>query len=296
MPDLRLATFDRGDDGGCGSDRLLDAERPILRALAIAETAADVVALQGVPDMAALEADRAALRRAVGRDYRHALLLEGNDAEAGHPAVLANLPIVHARSHRTLSFAETGQLPPPGLEPGAPVFSRDCLEVAVEQQGCRLALFICHFAHSMAGDPPALGVDAGRARRQAEALAVRQIIAQHWAEPAVAEWAILGNLGDQPGDEAGLPDPNHGLGPLLDDGFAVDLVGGSAGLAGERWTRFDPLADRYLRHDHILLSPALARRNRRAAVRIVRAGLPYRAARHAGGRYPRIGWLAPAAG
>jgi hypothetical protein len=294
MPGARLATFDCEGLVPAAS-RLAADERLILQALAIGETAADVVALVGVADTPALEALRAACRLAVGRDYRHALLLGGNDP-AGHPALLSNLPIVHARSHRTLSFAETGQLPPPGLEPGVAVFGRDCLEAAVEQQGCRLTLFVCHFQGPAAGGSAAVGEDAARARRQAEALAVRQVIEQRFDEPAAAEWVILGNLGDQPAGEAGLPDPNHGLGPLLDDGFAVDLVTLTSGLTGERWTHYDWAADRYLRHDHILLAPALARRNRRAAVRIVRAGLPFRAARHAGARYPRIGWLEPGAG
>ncbi len=294
MPVLRLASFDT-DGLAPAAEPGSDEERLILQALAVAETAADVVALQGVPGMAALEALRAAMQKAVGRDYRHALLIDGNDPVTGHSAVLANLPIVHARSHRTLSFAELGCTPPAGLEPETPVFSSDCLEVAVERQGRPLTLFVCRFT----GSPPHRGwvdgAEPGRERRLAEAAAVRRIVEQRFADPARAEWVVLGNLADQSADEAGLPDPNHALGPLLDDGFAVDLLGLAPGIAGDRWSRYDMAADRYSRPDHLLLSPALARRNRQSPVRVVRAGLPYRATRHSGQRYPRIGWLAPAA-
>jgi hypothetical protein len=292
MPGFRLASFDT--DGLAVATGAVADERLILQALAVGETAADVVALQGVAGAAALDGLSAAMRLAVGRDYRHALVIDGNDAVVGHQAVLSHLPIVHARSYRRLSFAEVGALSPPGLEPGAAVFGRDCLEVAVEQQGRCLTLFVCRFAASPAGASLVDGPDPAHPRRQAEALAVRHIVERRFADPAAAEWVVAGNLADAPADVRGRPDPNHALRPLLADGFAV-AAGGGAGGGGEDWTHYDPVADRYRRLDHILLSPALARRNRDGAVRIVRGGLPYRAERHAGPRYPRIGWLAPGA-
>lgn len=309
MPGLRLASFDTNGlaaplGPGAGEPGASAAavagsgagdERTILQALAIAATAADVVALQGVPNLPALEGFLEAARIAVGLHYRHALVIDGNDRAGGHPAIIGHLPIVHARSHRTISFAEIGRTPPPDLTPDAPVFSRDCLEVAVAQQGRALSLFVCHFQASSPGQPFTGPADPDRERRQAEALAVRQVIEARFADPAAAEWVVLGNLADQPTDEAGIPDPNHALGPLLDDGFAVDLVAASGLAATERWTCQEPGSNRYRRHDHLLLSPALARRNRRSALRLIRAGLPFRVDRHSGPRYPRIGWLAPAA-
>ena len=290
MPGFRLATFDT-DGLAVAAGPPGNTERLILQALAVGDTAADLVALQGVPDMAALDAFRTALRSAVGRDYRHALLIDGNDPAGGHPAVISHLPIVHARSHRTLGFAEIGRLPPIGMAPGDAVFSRDCLEVEIEQQARRLSLFVCHFTASPPDATLRHGPDPARDRRQAEAAAVRRVIEQRFTEPARAEWIVLGNLADQPEDERGVNDPNHGLGPLLEGGFASDL----AGPTDQRWSHFDSAANRYRRPDQILLSPALARRNQRSVVHVIRAGLPYRAARHTGQRYPRIGWLAPAA-
>lgn len=293
MPGLRLASFDT--DGLAVAASAAAEERLILQALAVGETAADVVALQGVADMAALDGLSAAMRLAVGRDYRHALVIDGNDPAGGHQAVLSHLPIVHVRSHRTLSFAELDALPPAGLEPGAPVFGRDCLELAIEQQGRCLTLFICRFADSPAGASVVDGPDPACLRRQAEALALRHVIERRFADPAATEWTIAGNLADEPTDALGRPDPNHALRPLLADGFAV-MPGIAPGAgSGEDWTHYDPGTNRYRRLDHLLLSPALAGRNRDSGIRVVRGGLPHRAERHAGQRYPRIGWLAPGA-
>jgi endonuclease/exonuclease/phosphatase family metal-dependent hydrolase len=290
MPGVRVASFDT-EGLAVAADRSRVPERLILQALAVGETGADVIALLGVPDAAALDTFVGTLFTATGRHYRHSLILGGNDAAGGHPAVLAQAPIVHARSHRTLSFADIGRTPPHDLEPGAPVFSRDCLEVTIERQGRHLDLFVCHFTASQPGARPLVGPDPERRQRQAEAAAVRQIIEQRFADPATAQWVVLGNLADQPEDDRGLADPNHSLGPLLDGTFAKDLGGPGA----DRWTHFDLATNSYRRCDHILVSPALSRRNQRSRIDIIRGGLPYRAQRSAATRYPRVGWLSPAA-
>ncbi len=51
----------------------------------------------------------------------------------------------------------------------------------------------------------------------------------------------------------------------------------------------------YRQLDYLLASPALARKNREAVPEILRAGQPFRAMRHKGHRYPRIGWDRPKA-
>jgi hypothetical protein len=290
MPGIRLASFDT-DGLAVSAQRTRVTERLILQALAVGETAADVVALLGVPDAAALDRFVDALYTATGRHYGHSLVLGGNDPEGGHPAIIAQVPIIHARSHRTLSFAEVGRTPPRHHEPGSPVFSRDCLEVSIERQDRRLDLFVCHFRASSAASGVIDGLDPERKWRQAEAAAVRQIIERRYPTPSAAQWVILGNLGDQPEDERGQPDPNHGLGALFDGGFAADLAGPGA----TRWTHFDLAGNRYRRPDHILVSPTLARRNQLSRVDVIRGGLPYRAERASVARYPRIGWLSPAA-
>ena len=295
MPTVRLATFDSFGLARTGKGAADADERLVLQALALRETNADLIALQAVPDMATLDGFRASMAELVGRRYREALLLEGNDAITGSPAVLGDLAVVQARSHRTLTFEAIGRLPPPDLEPTAAVFARDCLEATIEQEGQRLTLFVCHFTDPPPGPAALEAEEPARQRRLAEAAAVRWIIEQRFAAPDRSEWVVLGNLSDQATETDGTPIANHGLGPLLARGFAVDLAEHGTNLPPERWTRFAPDTGRYLRHDHLLLSPALARRNQDSRVRIIRAGLPHRAERHVGPRYPRIGWLEPAA-
>ncbi len=295
MPTLRLATFDTNGLAHWPADD----ERLVLQALAVRDTRADVIVLQAVADMAALDAFRNAMGAAVGRRYGQALMLPGNDGLTGSPAVLSDLPLVHARSHRTLTFAEIGRMPPEHVEPETPVLSRDCLEVEIEQEGRRLSLFVCHFTdppRALIPGPAALpDEERARQRRLAEAQAVRWIIEQRFTSPQRAEWIVLGSLGDQATDQQGRPVANHGLGPLVARGFAIDLAEHSSDAPSDGWTRFIPATERYARHDQLLLSPALAARNQDSRMRIIRAGLPYRAERHCGPRYPRIGWQAPAA-
>ncbi|MEZ5864447.1 MAG: hypothetical protein R3D25_10430 [Geminicoccaceae bacterium] len=299
MPGFRLASF-AIDRLGARSGPLAAEER-VLQALALRAADADLVALQGVTSAAALDRFRQSeIARAGGLDYRHALLIEGNDPRAGHPALLGRLPIVHARSHAGISFAEIGRTPPVGTLPEARVFTRDCLEVATEVQGRRLVLFVCHFSDpalsiDLDGPGPLNASEGPRERRLAEAAAVRWIIERRWPDPAKAEWVVLGSLGDEALDDGGRPLPNSGLAPLVADGFAVDLLAQGIPVPAERWTWHLAATGTYRQHDHLLLSPALARRNRDAEPWLVRGGLAWCAERYGGPRFPRVGWLEPAA-
>lgn len=291
MPRITLATFDTD-----GLTVEPSSERQVLQALAIRETRADLVALLGVPSMMVVERFRAAMPDLVGCSYRCCLALPGNDPATGHPGVLSNLPIIRARSHRILTFAEIGHPAPADTLPTAPVFGRGCLELEVEMQRRRLTLFICHFT-----SPPVIDLSAtGNGRWHAEAAAVRWIVERRFADPAGAEWVVMGSLGEIASNEALSGTSNGGdqpmtrscLGPLLANHFAHEVA--TDAPIGP-WTRFEPLPNCYSQPDHLLLSPALATRNRESRVRIIRAGLPYRAERDPSPRYPRTGWLSPAA-
>jgi endonuclease/exonuclease/phosphatase family metal-dependent hydrolase len=150
-----------------------------------------------------------------------------------------------------------------------------------------LPVFVCHFK--------SMGDDRAKTRpwRECEATAVRRIIERHFPDPAAADWVIAGDLNDYT-ETDGSPDPDHALAPLLADGFAVDVVKRIADPR-QRWTHYFPADDSYRQLDYLLLSPALARRNAEAVPTILRGGLPYRAERYQGARYPRIGWDRPKA-
>jgi predicted extracellular nuclease len=150
-----------------------------------------------------------------------------------------------------------------------------------------LPVFVCHFK-SM--DPDR---EKTREWRVAESAAVRRILERRFPDPAGADWAVVGDLNDYTEND-GAPDPNHALAPLLDGGFAVDAVKRIADVK-DRWTHFFPDERAYHQLDYVLLSPALARKNKEAVPRILRQGLPYRAERYQGPRYPRIGWDRPKA-
>jgi endonuclease/exonuclease/phosphatase family metal-dependent hydrolase len=182
------------------------------------------------------------------------------------------------------------------------VFRRDCLEVDIEAGGGKvLTLFICHFK----ANPPAR--EFTRPLRLAEATAVRRLIERrfgHGAGAAAANWAICGDLNDYMDIDGSsdMPDLVTGrsvasaLEPLLGGtpAFAIDVMGRIADPA-DRWTSYFGRDDIYTQLDHILISPALAATNPSARPRLVRSGQPYRAARHTGSRYPRVGWDRPKA-
>src|SRR5262249_30283713 len=268
---------------------ILNDEMRVMTALALRDGAADVVCLQEVESMRGLRAfhDRY-LRRMTELDYPHSVLIEGNDGRHIDVAVMSRFPLERIVTHQALRWDEL-QIEKPKIVEAARdrIFKRDCLEVDVEAGDRALPVFVCHFK-SM--DPER---EKTRDWRAAEATAVRRIIERRFPDPAAADWVVVGDLNDYTECD-GVADPHHGLAPLLDGGFAVDAVKRIAD-AKDRWTHFFPDARAYRQLDYVLLSPALARKNKDAVPRILRQGLPYRAERYHGPRYPRIGWDRPKA-
>ncbi len=267
---------------------VLNDEIRTFTALAIRVADPEIICLQEVDSFRTLKLfhDRY-VRRFTGRDYRHMMLVDGNDPRGIDVAALSRFKIAAATSHQELTFAELNIPPPPGESPNDRIFRRDCLEVHVKKSNNVLPIFICHFK-SMSG-----GREETRAKRAAEALAVRRIIEATFNDPAAADWVIIGDLNDYT-ETDGAADVAHGLGNLLDDGFTVDLVKRLADPL-DRWTHFYAGEGSYHQLDYILLSPSLAAKNTAVAPTIVRQGQPFRAERYQGGRFPRIGWDRPKA-
>jgi endonuclease/exonuclease/phosphatase family metal-dependent hydrolase len=268
---------------------ILNDEMRVMTALAVRDGAADVVCLQEVESMRGLRAfQERYLRRMADIEYPHSVLIEGNDGRHIDVAVMSRFPLERIVTHQALRWDELQIDKPKIVETERDrIFKRDCLEVHVEVGEKALPVFVCHFK-SM--DP-----DRERTRewRAAEATAVRRIIEKRFPDPAAADWAVVGDFNDYT-ESDGVPEPHHALAPLLDGGFAVDTVKRIADVK-DRWTHFFPDARAYRQLDYVLLSPALARKNKDAIPRILRQGLPYRAERYQGPRYPRIGWDRPKA-
>ncbi len=237
-------------------------------------------------------------------DWR--VLVEGNDGRGIDVALLAKQP-VSVRTHAQRTFQELGVWSQDlanlrekvngrdkRLSASDRVFRRDCLEIDLQIDGRPMTLYVCHFK-SMAGSR-----DLTRPLRRAEAMAVRRIIEQRFGRRAgEANWAICGDLNDYREidglpvlDDFGKPAPS-GLDPLLADDFAVNPM--LRRPAEDRWTTYHGAEDQYAQLDYILLSPALAQANPAAVPEITRAGQPFRATRHDGPRYPRVGWDRPKA-
>jgi len=97
------------------------------------------------------------------------------------------------------------------------VFRRDCLEVDLKKDNKILPIFVCHFK-SMSG-----GRDTTRPIPQAEATTVREILEDRFGDPSTHDWVLAGDLNDYT-ETDGTPDQNHGLDPLLSNGFSFNLV------------------------------------------------------------------------
>ncbi|MBZ9653146.1 endonuclease/exonuclease/phosphatase family protein [Phyllobacterium lublinensis] len=298
-----------------------------LTALAIAETHADILCLQEVDNIGALNAfEFGYLFKMIGEGYRHKFMVEGNDSRGIDVAVLMRdqtrhgdaIEFVGMTSHAHVTYNDFGiyepQLALLGIEPHERIFKRDCLEVDVRIGGKPLTLFVSHFK-SMG--TPRNGMDGRTSTmpvRVAEAKAVRRIIENKFAHsggPAAKHWVICGDFNDYRerivigGDSlAGftfspVSEAESSLDVLLGDGFCENLVERRPVM--DRWTLYHTRGpeERHLcQLDYILASPALARSNADAIPDIIRRGQPYRTIfppKQEVELFPRTGWDRPKA-
>jgi endonuclease/exonuclease/phosphatase family metal-dependent hydrolase len=251
----------------------LDPADRSLTAQVLAHADADVVALQEVFDRDTLDHfhDRW-LVPAGAAAYPFRYCLPGNDGRGLDVALMSRIAPDRVESHAAETPASLGLDAPPGIDPQAPVFRRDCLEARVGA----LTLFVCHFK--------APYPDAGAAWpvRRMEALAVRRLVERRFAGMPGALWLILGDLNEP----AGTHGPGRAIAPLA-EGFAVDLLARLPAPA--RWSYHQPGDRVYSRPDAMLASPALARDFPDATPRFLREGMGRETARHAGPRAAGVG-------
>jgi len=276
-------------------------------ALAIRDTKADILCLQEVESLSVLRNfEKHYLHRLVDMDYPWKRLIEGNDRRGIDVACLARQNFaIAARSHAGLTFDDLDlfneDLNIIGVNKSDRVFRRDCLELDTSVDGKPLTIYVCHFKSMGFRREPGMpyprrasGRDLTRAVRAAEAGAVRKIIERRFGNNASdANWVICGDLNDHLWVN-GQPNTDSGLTPLVDDGFAVNLM--DRAPRKERWTHFYPKDNHVTQLDYILASQAIADANPDAVPDMVRAGMPYRVPGiEKLERYPRIGWDRPKA-
>jgi len=268
---------------------VLSEDDRTLTAQALAATRADICAVQEVENLVTLTTfhDKY-LKRWSAQAYPYHILHEGNDRRGIDVGLLSKLAPIAQKSHAGATFASLGIAPPDGIHANERVFRRDCLEVDVEKDGARLTLFVCHFK-SMHG-----GRQKSQKVRDGEARGVRAIIEARFDDPASENWVVLGDLNDYL-EIDGQVDRAHGLGALIDDGFAHDIALACVDDPMARWSHHYAPLKQYTALDHILLSPKLMDLNAKANVTYIRAGMAWRSTRHTGYRLAGVGWANPKA-
>lgn len=297
-----------------------------MTALAIAETAADILCLQEIDNFEALKAfEYGYLYKMVGTGYRLKYTTTGNDSRGIDVAIMMREQTLHGEpieflrmtSHAQVTFEEFGlhtpELAALGIEASERVFRRDCLELDIKIAGEALTLYGVHFK-SMGSPRDGLpGREATMPVRIAEAKAVRRIIEMRFGADTARDkrWVICGDMNDYrqrlviEGDaRSGFTftprdEPVSCLDVFLCDGFAENIM--ERRPVDDRWTLYHtrgPQERHLCQLDYLLLSPAMAKANGTAVPDIVRGGQPYRTIFPTGqevARFPRIGWDRPKA-
>ena len=143
----------RGRDPRAGRASIavaLEDDKRELTALAIAETRADILALQEVDNLSVLKAFFANyVHRVSDIRYGHFKLVHGNDQRGIDVAFAARKSLVDAAevvvtSHHEATLPSSAATTSPealGIQPDDRVFNRDCLEVELDFGEARLTLF-----------------------------------------------------------------------------------------------------------------------------------------------------------
>ena len=225
------------------------------------------------------------------------------------------IEFVSLQSHAHVTYKEMAvfndSLRAIGEKPDERVFRRDCLELDFRIGTKPFTLYVAHMKSMGPGKEGVDGREWTMPVRQAESRAVRAIIERRFGKGQTGSqrFAICGDFNDyreriivtgthpEEHNFALAAEKTAGFDPLLEDGFAVDLV--QRRPAMNRWTLFHsrgPQEQHLCQLDYILASPALAASNAKAVPDIIRNGQPWRTPFPAGQqveRYPRIGWDRP---
>ena len=296
-----------------------------LTALAIADAEADILCLQEVESLEALNAfEYGYLYRMTGAGYRQKYLIKGNDSRGIDVAIMMReetrdgqpIEFVDMKSHAELTFRQLGlfdeRLAATEHQDDR-IFRRDCLEVDVRIGGRPLTIYVVHFKSMTSPRDGMDGRTATMPLRRAEATAVRHIIEQRFGKDAAAHknFVICGDMNDYQeklmiagSKRAGFTfmhavEPDSALDVFSHDGFADNAM--LRRPLEDRWTLFHGrgLIERHLcQLDYIWLSRALATANPEVMPEIIRNGQPFRTIFPKGQeveRYPRTGWDRPKA-
>lgn len=267
LQNLRLRTLDGRPrlDGAADQDRpemsrpadLAHADR-VETARIIASSRADIVAVQEVFDLAALNFFHDRFLAEVGAPtYPHRYCIKGNDGRGLNVGAMARRRPIKVRSHAKLTGADLGLTDLPADLREYPIFRRDCLELEFDT----VTLFVCHFK------APYPDVSRAKTVREAEARAVRKVVERRFSYPEDESWIVLGDFNEPARADDGS---KSALEPLK-SGFAVDLLDRLP--PGTDWTYELPDTHLRSRPDRIFVSPELAKAFPGVRPRIIRSGM-----------------------
>jgi endonuclease/exonuclease/phosphatase family metal-dependent hydrolase len=213
--------------------------------------------------------------------FKYAVLIDGNDNKRMIDVGLySNYEIV------TLSTHIYDQHLLPNKTKSTHVFSRDCLEVVIDVDGTPVTFLINHFKaqdrftrrRRKPADTPSDDV----LKREAQAARVVEIVEAAHRQNPQADYVVLGDLNAPPPVHA--PDLK-----VLYNSKALIPIDDS--IDGHNWTYFLSAAGgrgKVSKLDYVFLSPALAKRNTGARLKIERAGLDPDCRHYPGPRFPGV--------
>jgi endonuclease/exonuclease/phosphatase family metal-dependent hydrolase len=253
------------------NDLAFSLHDPVKRTItgrAIKALKADVVVLQEVENLDVLKRFRTGFLGGFSA-YPHVMLVDGNDPRFIDVAILSRYPIMHARSYQHVKTSPQAR---------AFVFSRDCLEADINLDGKTITVFANHFK-SMIG-----GRDKTREKRLVQVQTVKKIIEERFGKsnPGKKSFVVLGDFNDylETGDEGASSLPE-----LVQWKHVENVV---ARLdPAEQWTHFYAKGNEYRQLDYVLVSKSL--KPKVTSVEIERRGMPLRATRFTGARFPGVG-------
>jgi endonuclease/exonuclease/phosphatase family metal-dependent hydrolase len=212
-----------------------EEEKTALRAV-IRGLAPDVLALQEMGPRPYLEELQQDLKQE-GVDYPYAVVLEAVDPDR-HVAVLSKVPFKQIQRHARVPLESS---------PSAPAVKRGVLEVTIATDAGDVTVFIIHLKSRRtedADDPE------GVARRQREAVAVRDLVLARFPDPSSAKFLICGDGNDTRDSKPVKTLTQRG-------GTEIGEILAATDERGESWTHFYRREESYSRIDYILVSAAL---------------------------------------
>ena len=255
-----------------------------LTAEAIKETKADVIALQEVENLQVLKRFRNNYLLGT-RKYKYICIVEGNDPRFIDIAVLSKYPIekidthIHEYNKKLRMFT----------------FSRDCLEcdILIPNTSKKIRMYVNHFKSMMDKSSPCEGRKVTRKKRIAQSIRVKEIVSEEISN-GNRGFVILGDFNDYlQKDEQGAP----GIAELVNWNEVENVVNRLP--ENERWTHYFKGRSRcdipevYKQLDYILVSKSLVKKNENKKPKIIRKGLPLRAAKYEGERFEGVGQTSP---